>query len=79
MGWNLLTNEVFIGEGFEELFGYVIKDNKGDMIADWSNTFIRLIKKLLKKNYTMRLFHPQHNGSMPTVSRGPTVPLLKLM
>jgi PAS domain S-box-containing protein len=35
--WNLLTNEVFIGEGFEELFGYVVKNNKGNMITDWSN------------------------------------------
>lgn len=35
--WNLLTNEVFLGEGFEELFGYVIKDNKGNMITDWVN------------------------------------------
>ena len=35
--WNLITNEVFLGEGFEELFGYVIKDNKGDMIRDWVN------------------------------------------
>ena len=34
--WNLLTNEVFIGEGFEELFGYAIKNNKGN-IADWGN------------------------------------------
>ena len=35
--WNLLTNDVFIGEGFEELFGYTIKNNKGNMIRDWSN------------------------------------------
>ncbi len=35
--WNLLTNEVFLGDGFEELFGYMIKDNKGDMITDWVN------------------------------------------
>ncbi|MBK7122497.1 MAG: PAS domain-containing protein [Chitinophagaceae bacterium] len=35
--WNLLTNEVFLGDGFEELFGYTIKDNKGDMITDWVN------------------------------------------
>jgi PAS domain S-box-containing protein len=34
--WDLLTNEVFIGEGFEELFGYSIKNNKG-YIADKSN------------------------------------------
>jgi|GEM_PF-428962 len=32
--WNLVTNEVFIGEWFEELFGYTIKNNKGDMAAD---------------------------------------------
>lgn len=32
--WNILTDEVFIGEGFEELFGYGIKNNKG-IIADW--------------------------------------------
>lgn len=35
--WNLQTNEVFLGDGFEELFGYTIKDNKGDMITDWVN------------------------------------------
>jgi len=34
--WDITTNEVFIGEGFEELFGYKIKDNKGHMISDWS-------------------------------------------
>ena len=34
--WNLLTNDVFIGEGFEELFGYTIKNNKSNF-ADWSN------------------------------------------
>ncbi|WP_462255079.1 PAS domain-containing sensor histidine kinase [Ferruginibacter sp.] len=35
--WDLKTNEVFLGDGFEELFGYVIKDNKGNMITDWVN------------------------------------------
>ena len=35
--WNLLTNEVFLGDGFEELFGYKIKNNKGDMLLDWVN------------------------------------------
>ena len=34
--WNLLTNEVFIGDDFEELFGYAIKNNKGK-IADKGN------------------------------------------
>ena len=32
--WDLLTDEGFIGEGFEELFGYTIKNNKGNS-ADW--------------------------------------------
>ena len=27
--WNLLTDEIFIGTGFEKLFGYPVKDNKG--------------------------------------------------
>ncbi|MEP7372501.1 MAG: PAS domain-containing protein [Chitinophagaceae bacterium] len=34
--WNLITNDLFLGDGFEELFGYEIKNNKGN-IADWSN------------------------------------------
>lgn len=33
--WNISTNEVFLGDGFEELFGYDIKNNKADMITDW--------------------------------------------
>ena len=33
--WNIMTNEIFLGDGFEELFGYVIKNNKADMITDW--------------------------------------------
>ncbi|HEV7620501.1 MAG TPA: PAS domain-containing protein, partial [Flavisolibacter sp.] len=34
--WNLITNEVFIGEGFEELFGYTINNNKTNK-ADLNN------------------------------------------
>lgn len=34
--WNLLSNEVFRGDGFEELFGYPIKNNKSNL-ADWRN------------------------------------------
>lgn len=34
--WNILTNEVFIGEGFEELFGYAIQSNKINF-TDWTN------------------------------------------
>jgi PAS domain S-box-containing protein len=33
--WNLLTNEFFLGEGFDELFGYAIKNLTGSM-DDWS-------------------------------------------
>jgi len=35
--WNLLTNEFLLGVGFEELFGYQVKNNKGNITADWSN------------------------------------------
>ena len=34
--WNLLTNELFLGDRFEELFGYHIQNNKAN-IADWGN------------------------------------------
>ncbi|MGG9960300.1 PAS domain-containing protein [Ferruginibacter sp. SUN106] len=47
--WNLTTNDVFIGEGFEELFGYHIKNNKGNMITDWSNYLHPDDKKIIKK------------------------------
>jgi two-component system sensor histidine kinase UhpB len=47
--WDLVTNEVFIGEGFEELFGYVIKENKGNMITDWANYMHPGDKKEIKK------------------------------
>ncbi len=33
--WNVLTNEIFMGEGFEELFGYT--NNNYQNLADWSN------------------------------------------
>ena len=36
--WNLLTNEFFFGEGFKEVFGYTIKNNRGTT-ADWFNYF----------------------------------------
>ncbi len=35
--WDLTTNVVFIGEGFEELFGYHIKNKKGEMMHNWVN------------------------------------------
>ncbi|MEP7110776.1 MAG: PAS domain-containing protein [Ferruginibacter sp.] len=46
--WNLLTNELFIGEGFEELFGYPIKNNKGN-IADWLNYLYPDDKEVVEK------------------------------
>jgi PAS domain S-box-containing protein len=36
MDWNILTNEMFIGDGFEELFGYAVTDNKG-VLANWGD------------------------------------------
>jgi PAS domain S-box-containing protein len=47
--WDLVTNEVFIGEGFEELFGYVIKENRGNMITNWSNYMHPDDKKQIEK------------------------------
>lgn len=47
--WNLDTNEVFIGEGFEELFGYKIKENKGHMIKDWTDHMHPDDKEEIKK------------------------------
>ena len=32
--WNLVTDEIFIGDQFQQLFGYKVKDNKGT-INDW--------------------------------------------
>ncbi len=32
--WDLLTNEIFIGDQFKQLFGYNLKNNKGNL-ADW--------------------------------------------
>jgi len=34
--WNIMTDEVFSGEEFEELFGHTIKDNK-TTITDWAS------------------------------------------
>lgn len=35
--WNLLSNEIFIGEGFEEMFGYSRKNKRGNAATNWSN------------------------------------------
>lgn len=36
LDWDIITNEMYIGDGFEELFGYFIKNNRGT-IEDWSS------------------------------------------
>ena len=48
--WNLLTNEMFIGDGFEELFGYPIKNNKGNLV-DWSNHIHPDDKETVEKGF----------------------------
>ena len=37
MGLECIIGEVFIGEGFEDLYGYNIKNNKGNFITDWKD------------------------------------------
>jgi PAS domain S-box-containing protein len=34
--WKIVANEIFIGEGFREMFGYTIQNNRGN-VADWGN------------------------------------------
>ncbi len=46
--WNMLTNELFIGEGFEELFGYHVKNNKSNF-SDWGNHLHPDDKDIVKK------------------------------
>jgi PAS domain S-box-containing protein len=35
--WNLITNEFFLGEGFQEIFGHVSTKNKASVKMNWSN------------------------------------------
>ncbi|MEP6749822.1 MAG: PAS domain-containing protein [Bacteroidota bacterium] len=35
--WNIITNDFFLSEGFEILFGYSIKGKTGDIKKDWTN------------------------------------------
>ncbi|CAN5126022.1 hypothetical protein BH20BAC1_BH20BAC1_08980 [soil metagenome] len=48
--WKILTNEIFIGEGFQELFGYTIQNNKGN-VADWGNHLHPDDKEAVKKGF----------------------------
>ena len=45
---NLLTNELIMGEGFEELFGYTLKNHKGN-ITDWSDHLYRDDKEMVRE------------------------------
>ena len=48
--WKILTDEIFIGEGYQELFGYTIQDNKGNT-ADWGNHLHPDDKEVVKKGF----------------------------
>ncbi len=48
--WNLLTDEFFLGDSFEELFGYATKNNTGNMDADWANYFHPDDQEAIKKD-----------------------------
>ncbi|MEO5888964.1 MAG: PAS domain-containing protein, partial [Ferruginibacter sp.] len=47
--WNLLTNEGSIGEGFKEMFGHTIYNNKG-IIADWNIYIYPDDKEIVEKS-----------------------------
>ena len=55
--WNLLTNEVFTGEGFEKLFGYSIINNKSNFV-DWANHFHAEDKEAVKKGLQDAIVSP---------------------
>jgi PAS domain S-box-containing protein len=46
--WDLLSNEVFRGEGYKELFGYILENNKGH-IDDWRNCIYPDDKEAVEK------------------------------
>lgn len=48
--WKIFTNEIFIGEGFEELFGYTIYNNIGDTTA-WIDHIHPDDKETVKKGF----------------------------
>lgn len=53
--WNLLTNDFFLGEGFQELFGYPLKDNTGSISQDWSKYLYPADKKRVEKSIQLCL------------------------
>ena len=47
--WDLLTEEFFLSDSFEELFGYATKSSTGNMDADWATYFHPDDKEAIKK------------------------------
>lgn len=47
--WNIITNEFFLGEGFEELFGYAYND-KTNISFDWTNVLYPNDKGAVQKS-----------------------------
>jgi len=64
--WNLTTNEIFIGDGFEELFGYKIKNNRGNVTSDWFDHLHPDYKEAVEKGLGTRSHPPQINGNTGT-------------
>ncbi|HTN07145.1 PAS domain-containing protein [Agriterribacter sp.] len=54
---NLLTSELIMGEGFEELFGYTLKNYKGN-ITDWSEHLYHDDKEMVKKGMQAAIASP---------------------
>jgi PAS domain S-box-containing protein len=48
--WKIVNNEIFIGEGFGEMFGYTIPNNKGN-VADWGNHLHPDDKEAVQKSF----------------------------
>jgi PAS domain S-box-containing protein len=61
--WNLDTDELSMGEGFEEMFGYPIKTNKGS-IGHWTNYLHpndkEVVEKGLQEAIASSSFHWEH-------------------
>jgi PAS domain S-box-containing protein len=54
--WNLSTDDVVFGAGFEELFGYKIDNNTGNIITNWSDHLYPNDKKAVEKGLNTAIF-----------------------
>ena len=48
--WNLITDKFILGEGFNKLFGYNLKNNTGNIMADWGSYLHPADKKIIEKD-----------------------------